>query len=128
LFRRIPNWDGYFDYDSMRPEVAAFVPRPQDEGALSADLKINEAMAALSNPKLKGFGICAIDVVTISAQCGPEVWVEATGPSHVRIHGCSDPHVQAALSRIATVLRPPTPTPERQQTANELSAQGGTTR
>jgi hypothetical protein len=110
VYRRIPNREDYFDHDEGLPDLAAFVPRPQDNNALSAHLDKDEAEAALKGP-LAGFGLCALDIGAMKDATAGRVTVEffptPNGRSHVRIHGCTDDEVRAILIALAEVLREP---------------------
>lgn len=111
LYRRIPNWEGYFDYEADRPDILTFTPRPQDAGCLSAHLDADEAAVELSLTKHRGFGLCALDIGRIKVETGGVVWVEpapsARARSHVRVHNCDSIEVQEKLARIAQIARRP---------------------
>jgi hypothetical protein len=111
VYRRIPNREGYFDHDEGLPDLAAFVPRPQDNQALSAHLDKEEAEAALASPALAGFGLCELDIGAMKDATAGRVTVEffptPNGRSHVRIHGCTDDEVRAILIALANVIREP---------------------
>ena len=107
VYRRIPNWRGYFDPRTGRPLRKTFEPRPQDEGALSTDLARSEAERKLE--KHPGFGLCALDIEQMRTQTGGKARVVRTLPerSHVRILGCDGEDVQEQLADLAQVLTPP---------------------
>jgi hypothetical protein len=111
VFRRVPNWSGYYDHAARQPRRVAFEPRPQDNGALSAHLSEDEAKAVLS--KRKGFGLVSLDIEQMKAGTSGKVRVEyfpTALNSHVRVWGCDgDIEVQEALAALATTLIPPTP-------------------
>lgn len=111
VYRRIPNLPTHFDYETGRPRLPAFMPRPQDNGALSAHRDFGEAEAALKQQRLSGFGLCALDVAEMEARTAGKVWVEfaPTRPSrsHVRIYGCDAPEVQAVLADLAEMVHSP---------------------
>jgi hypothetical protein len=111
VYRRIPNLPTHFDYETGRPRLPAFVPRPQDRGALSAHLDAYEADAALAIPRLAAFGLCALEVEDMQARTAGQVWVEfaptRASRSHIRIHGCADPEIQAILAELAEMIHLP---------------------
>jgi hypothetical protein len=111
VYRRIPNREEYFDHDEGLPDLAAFIPRPQDGGALSAHLDRDEAEAALTSARHKGFGLCALDIATMKDATAGRVVVEffptPRSHSHVRIHGCTGDEVRAILIALAEVIREP---------------------
>jgi hypothetical protein len=111
VYRCIPNWEGYFDYDDGVPELVLFVPRRQDDMALSAHLDEQEATRALQQPRLAGFGLCALDIETMTRVTAARVRVVAarseSARSHVRILGATDSEIRALLASIAKVIRAP---------------------
>ena len=111
VYRRIPNWDGFFDYEDGVPDLALFVPRPQDGFALSAHLDEQEARRALQQPPHEGFGLCALDIETMVHVTAARVHVVAApterARSHVRILGATDSGIRALLASIAEVILAP---------------------
>ena len=113
VYRRIPNWPTYYDQDSGRPERITFEPRPQDRGALSADLNREVAERALKQQRHEGFGLCSLAIPEIKRVTNGVARVNKppAGESHVRIENCDSEDVQLALALIAKVEIPPQRTP-----------------
>jgi len=112
VYRRIPNWEGFFDYEEDVPDLAVFTPRPQDQGALSAHLDQNEVLKALASPRHAGFGLLRLDIETMKRETAGRIRVEFDprglgSRSHVRIHGCTDDEIRALLANLAEVVHPP---------------------
>ena len=108
IFRRIPNWPTHFDEKASRPEIDAFVPRPRDEGCLSAHTDEAEAREELAKPQHTGFGLCRLDIGAVRRATNGAVTVWATGPrSHVEIRNCGSPPVQLVLAKLAVVVISP---------------------
>ena len=109
VYRRIPNYGTYFDYDNEMVHVSLFVPRPQDKGVLSAFLGREDAIASLTLPLHEGFGLCALDVATMRALTDDQARIEFAptagpfGATHVRILGCAIEEVRDILALIAEV-------------------------
>jgi hypothetical protein len=107
LYRRIPNWAGFFDDEAGQPEPLIFQPREKDQGCISTFLIEDEARASLESPQHEGFGLCVLDVEKMIAETGGAASAVLDKGSHVRIHGCDDEYVQLTLAAISDVLIPP---------------------
>lgn len=93
------------------------MPRPQDNGNLSAHLKeYTTADEARRNPHDlddDSFGLCELDIETMTRATNDMATVRywptkaAIGYAHVQILGCEDLAVCAALAAIAVVVRRP---------------------
>jgi hypothetical protein len=111
VYRRIPNFESHYNYEASRPEPAAFVPRFRDEGFLSGHLDEAEARAALADPRLKGFGLCKLDIDVMRRESAGRIqvifapWKESR--SHVRIAGCTQEEVPMLLADIAEIVEEP---------------------
>ena len=120
LFRRIPNRKNRFDLATRRPLLGAFEARPIDEGELSAHLEALASEQAVLNvmqadPRLKLFGLSAIDVEAVRAELGarskviyrPDPEDAQLGHAHCVITNLDDEELQAVLLRHAHVLVEP---------------------
>ena len=109
VYRRIPNYGTYFDYDNEMVHVSLFVPRPRDKGFLSAFLNRADAIASLELPQHDGFGLCVLDIATMRALTDEQARIEFAptpwplGASHVKIIGCMVEEVREILALIAVV-------------------------
>jgi len=109
VYRRIPNYGTYFDYDNELVHVSLFVPRPKDKGVLSALLSRADAIASLDLPRHEGFGLCVLDIAEMRAMTDEQARIEFAptpgplGTSHVKIMGCLVEEVREILALIAVV-------------------------
>lgn len=117
VYRRIPDLRTHFDYELGAALLAAFKPRPQDNGALSAYLKgyitPEEARINPRRPADQSFGLCELDVAAIRETTNGAVRViykptsGAHGHAHVQVLGCEDEAIQHQLALLAVVIRRP---------------------
>ncbi len=110
MYRRIPDKPSYFA--AGRPTYLAFMPRPQDHGAVSLALKsmVTEEEAR-TNPRDPGdttFGLCELDVAETREMTGGVVsfW-QKPAESHVQMRGCADEVTAAFIASLSRVIRPP---------------------
>ena len=109
VYRRIPNYGTYFDYENEMVHVSLFVPRPRDKGVLSAFLNRADAIASLECPEHAGFGLCGLEIAAMRELTAEQARIEFAptlspfGASHVKILGCLVEEVREALSLIAEV-------------------------
>jgi hypothetical protein len=94
--------------------MAAFEPRPKDEGAISAALRsvvtVEQAVVNPRDPSDRAFGLCFLDIEAMR-RAANQVRVIHTGHGHVRTLGCESVVVRQALARLATVLIRPAARP-----------------
>ena len=114
VYRRIPDWPSHFDHATRRATYLAFMPRRQDQGAVSLLLKglvtEDEAGRNPRNPSDRTFGLCELDVAEVREITGGRVSFEAVpGQPHVWMYGCDDVALAALIATRARVIRPPGP-------------------
>ena len=114
VYRRIPDWPSHFDQATRRATYLAFVPRRQDQGAVSLLLKglvtEDEARRNPRNPSDRTVGLCELDVAEVREITAGRVSFEAvSGQPHVWMYGCDDVALAALVATRARVIRPPGP-------------------
>lgn len=117
VYRRIPAWATHFNYETQRPTIFAFMPRPQDRGAVSvllADRATQEE--ARRNPQKRdddSNGLCKLDIARVREATGGAVSFRYAptkgqlGHAHVRIYGCGDGLVAIIVADLAEGVIPP---------------------
>jgi len=92
VYRRIPDWPSHFDHATRRATYLAFMPRRQDQGAVSLLLKglvtEDEAGRNPRNPSDRTFGLCELDVAEVREITGEGCHSKQCPAS--RTSGCMD--------------------------------------
>lgn len=105
VYRRVPNRDKHFNFNTGRPRREAYEPKPGQ--SLSAYLVSTEAGEPLKEPRFSKFGLSRLDIAQMRAKTGGKIRVRFTksGSSHVDIYGSDDDiDVQEALAGLAVMV------------------------
>ncbi len=119
VYRRIPAWATHFNYETQRPTIFAFMPRPLDRGAVSlllADrVTQEEARRNPQKPNDNSNGLCELDIAKVRKATGGAVSFRYAptkgqlGDAHVRMYGCGDGLLAIIVANSAEGVIPPGP-------------------
>jgi hypothetical protein len=116
LYRTVPNWDGYWDYERNVPEPRAF----RKDGDVGVSMVVAERLSIAEmftrKPKLGPFAVCEFVIEELRAEDG--VWVtpdpdEDFGDAHALVMGITKRRIDwlrdLAVQRIVKYPEPMKP-------------------
>ena len=111
LYRLVPNWLGFWEYDAGRPSPRAFRKDPDDDG-VSMYLKGPMAQDELER-RLPDYAICELDIEVLCREGLSVIYDGTVGDeAHVLVRGVTKSKAKALARRLAKIMREPGPMKE----------------